>query len=114
MDSLRLRITALVGAALLITCLAASSAFGSPQARAAAVCPGVFEVLHNDRIGGLQIPKGDYKIRTKHISCRKAVRNFRKFLNRPQGDLPDNWKVWPRKRRFVNRVKGLSFRISPV
>ena len=71
----------LVGAAVL------SAAVAAPGASAATPCPGTFKVLHNDRIGPLQIP---------------------------QGNLPNGWKVIPAKKKFVNRGLGNAFKIRPA
>ncbi|MGZ5338982.1 MAG: hypothetical protein ACXWEE_05215, partial [Thermoleophilaceae bacterium] len=54
----RLRRT-LVGLAVAAATLLALA----PSADAAeANCPGTFDVLHNDRIGGMQLPKGPYVV----------------------------------------------------
>jgi hypothetical protein len=76
------------------------------------VCPAPFRVLHNDRIGELRIPAGSYRITTRRISCANASDQFRRFLQYPGGNLPDNWKVRPLKAKFRNAGTGESFRIK--
>ena len=54
------------------------------------VCPGYFEVLHNDRIGTFRIPKGDYRITLLSYRWRGrclAVRYLQKFLQDYDGVL---------------------------
>lgn len=60
------------------------------------LCPGSFQVLHNDRIGPLKFPKGGYKFyipKGSKIGCNQASKLFAKFLDRPSGDLPNQWKI---------------------
>ncbi len=76
-----------------------------------ATCP-TFEVLHNDRIGSLRIPAGDYVITAKNMSCPSASRQFARFLQSPSGNLPDGWQLRPRRAKFRNPDSGESFRIK--
>jgi hypothetical protein len=76
------------------------------------VCPAPFRVLHNDRIGDLSIPAGSYRITARRISCADATDQFRRFLQFPGGNLPDNWKVRPLRAKFRNSGTGESFRIK--
>jgi hypothetical protein len=76
------------------------------------VCPAPFRVLHNDRIGDLSVPAGSYRITTRRISCADATDQFRRFLQYPGGNLPDNWKVRPLRAKFRNPGTGESFRIK--
>ncbi len=78
------------------------------------VCPSPFRVLHNDRIGDLRIPAGQYRITTRRISCQDASSQFTRFLQYPSGNLPDNWKVRALKAKFRNSNTGESFRIKRV
>ena len=46
-------------------------------------CPGTFQVLHNDRIGGMQLPKGPYVVTvldSASMGCTEASRLFTEFL----------------------------------
>lgn len=74
-------------------------------------CP-TFQVLHNDRIGSLRIPAGNYVISVKSMSCQEASKQFADFLQRPSGDLPDGWQLKPRMAKFRNPSTGESFRIK--
>ena len=74
MTQIKRTLTGLVAAAALALALA-------PSASAAeATCPGSFEVLHNDRIGAMQLPAGPYTITvldTATMGCTDATRTFR-------------------------------------
>lgn len=74
-------------------------------------CP-TFQVQHNDRIGSLRIPAGNYVISVKNMSCQGASKQFAAFLQRPSGNLPDGWQLKPRKAKFRNPDTGESFRIK--
>jgi hypothetical protein len=66
------------------------------RADAATKCPATFRVLHNDHIGKLNLPAGNYVITTKNqntISCQRASSLFAKFLQDYDGKLPNGWKV---------------------
>ena len=76
-------------------------------------CPGTFQVLNNDRIGSLVLPKGQYYIYSSTdpaLSCRNASAKFKLFLNDPSGVLPAPWRL--RGSTFTNSQKGLSFRVK--
>jgi hypothetical protein len=65
---------------------AASSAASLP-------CNGTFEVLHNDRVGRLQLPGGPYDIRVSGgLSCATASSLFSSFLQDYDGVLPRPWR----------------------
>jgi hypothetical protein len=56
-------------------------------------CP-TFQVLHNDRIGNLVLPKGKYKMTVidgSRLSCASASSQFRNFLWDYDGKLPRPW-----------------------
>lgn len=97
-------------AALGAAVLAAPAATAAPGDRV--VCPSTFQVLNNDRIGELQIPKGAYRITVRRMSCPDASDKFRKFLNYPNGKLPDNWTLRVARAKFRNPQTGQSFRIK--
>jgi hypothetical protein len=100
-------VAAVVG---LTSALFAGPAAAAPKDRV--VCPGTFQVLHNDRVGQLEIPAGAYRITVRRMTCPDASDKFRRFLNIPSGRLPDNWQVRPAKSKFRNSVNGQSFRIK--
>jgi hypothetical protein len=88
---------ALAGAIPLIAAFAILA--GIPAAaQAGTSCPSMFQVLHNDRIGSLQLPAGKYELRVDSISCSRASSLFTVFLNDWDGKLPSGWSVKARGR----------------
>jgi hypothetical protein len=88
---------------------------GQHPARNEKICPGTFEVQHNDHIGRLDLPKGPYKItviKKNRISCQKASSLFRRFLQDPSGDLPNGWKLKVQSGTFLKKGKGYGFRVK--
>jgi hypothetical protein len=79
-------------------------------------CPATFEVLHDDRVGRLRIPAGDYAITLLggNITCATASRLFARFLRRPSGRLPRRWVVLPQTAEFLRLSSHHGFRIKPV
>ncbi|MBN8866341.1 MAG: hypothetical protein J0H98_02190 [Solirubrobacterales bacterium] len=78
-------------------------------------CAGTFQVLHNDRIGALNLPKGPYYIYVGNktgLSCSAASDYFREFLNRTDGRLPKPWKLNAAKARFRAGPGGYVFRVQ--
>lgn len=90
---------------------------GKHPAKGGRRCPSTFDVLHNDRIGDLRIPKGPYYLtrRTSNSpSCERIFKLFAKFLERPDGDIP-GWRINAQKGQFVrNKSGGKGFRIKPA
>jgi hypothetical protein len=59
-------------------------------------CPATFRVLHNDRIGALSFPAGQYWVsiyKNSNITCPQSTRLFAAFLQRPDGSLPTPWVI---------------------
>ena len=80
-------------------------------------CPGTFMVLHNDRIGRLRLPRGEYMItllQLRDLSCRQASQNLTRFLSIPSGNLPDPWVLYPGSGAFRRGPRGPGFRIKPL
>jgi hypothetical protein len=101
--------------AAILTAVLASAVLAGPTAAAPGdrvVCPGTFQVLHDDRIGKLELPAGAYRITVRRMSCPDASDKFRRFLSIPSGNLPDNWEVRPNRAKFRNAVNGQSFRVK--
>ncbi len=89
----RLTATALLTLAALLGALALSAA-AAPSA-SAATCPS-FRVLHNDRIGAVNLPAGNYTLTTEEssgLSCGRASQLFARFLQDWDGNLPGNWRA---------------------
>ena len=62
----------------------------------AAVCAAAVKVPAGDRIGALDVPKGDYRlslVNTGKLTCAQATRHFREFLRAPANRLPSDWRV---------------------
>ncbi|HEU4657086.1 MAG TPA: hypothetical protein VFR97_06155 [Capillimicrobium sp.] len=80
-------------------------------------CPGTFRVLHDDRIGALQVPAGQYTITlvaTGRLSCGRAGRLFARFLQDFDGVLPGRWFVDPETGTFYRGTVNVGFRVEPV
>lgn len=76
-------------------------------------CPSTFQVLHNDRVGALPLPKGPYVIYTwGGISCSQATSYFRQFLSAPGDALPPQWVEVPDTGSFI--LGGSGFRVKPA
>jgi hypothetical protein len=79
------------------------------------ICPGTFQVQHNDHIGRLNLPKGPYTITVIHkkrISCAKASNLFARFLSLPQGNLPGRWKLDVQSATFKKKGAHKGFRVK--
>jgi hypothetical protein len=90
MHSLRL---ALVLAVVVCTLVAAAPAAAQTGG---AVCPATFHVLHDDRIGQLQLRAGHYTVTlldASRLSCAAASDLFRQFLEDWDGRLPRPWRL---------------------
>ncbi len=103
-----------VAGAIAFGALAGASGAGAASAERAPACPGEFNVLHNDRIGKLILPKGPYTISVKRMPCLDASSNLTRFLQRPNGDLPDGWRVFAKRGKFVNRAQNKAFLVAPA
>jgi hypothetical protein len=61
------------------------------EASGRTACPATFSVLHNDRIGKLQLPQGAYRTAVSGMSCQTASDLFAAFLQDYDGVLPRPW-----------------------
>jgi hypothetical protein len=81
-------------------------------------CPGTFQVLHNDHVGRLRLPKGRYWItipKGSRVSCRSASNLFRRFLDDVSGVLSPPWVVNSRNGTFTRgRASRTAFRVKPA
>jgi hypothetical protein len=82
-------------------------------------CGGAFSVLHNDRIGAIPLPKGQYtvKLLSSGVTCGSASTLFAQFLDYPSGNLPAPWAVAGVSSSkpgamFADDVDGRSFRVD--
>lgn len=80
-------------------------------------CPGTFRVQHNDRIGKLKLPEGNYRLtllQKKGLTCQRASKLFTKFLEDFDGDLPGRWRVDSQSGEFRKGRDGKGFRVKLV
>jgi hypothetical protein len=110
----RTRLLVLALAALTAGALAAP---GAASAQATVSCPDTFEVLHDDTVGALYLPKGHYEITVLSpgaISCAEAADLFRQFLEDWDGKLPRPWVVDAQYSRFTRGAGGgVGFSVAP-
>jgi hypothetical protein len=88
---------------------------GRDPGRGEMICPGTFQVQHDDHIGQLKLPKGPYTITVIHkkrITCQDATSLFAKFLQRPDGNLPNGWKLKPESGTFLKKDGSQGFRVT--
>src|SRR5947208_2632220 len=68
-----------IGIVLAVAAVAAIAVVPS-EASGRSACPATFSVLHNDRIGKLQLPQGPYRTAVSGMSCQTASDLFAAFL----------------------------------
>lgn len=112
----RTRVSPAVALIALALAALAVLAFAAPRAEAAKLkCGATFQVLHNDRIGELKLPAGQYDITLidpSRITCAKASQLFSRFLQDFDGNLPGGWKLNAQKARFKKNGRG--FQVAPA
>ena len=77
-------------------------------------CPGFFQVLHNDVIGSLRVPAGEYRITLLAVgrfTCARAAARFADFLADFDGRLPRPWVLDPQTGTF-SRSAHVGFRVK--
>lgn len=99
---------ALVGALALL-------ALGGAGSASAAACPS-FKVLHDDRIGAVVLPAGNYEVTTSAgLSCPASSKLFARFLSDWDGNLPKPWRAKAEgsgKATFTGGSLSFSVRLS--
>jgi len=109
--SLRLAgIVALCAIAALLVALAAPSRADAARMR----CAGSFRVLHDDHVGRLALPRGNYRITTLasgRPTCAQASTLFTRFLEDWDGRLPGGWRVAAGTSTFL-RAPGVGFHVA--
>jgi hypothetical protein len=100
---------------LLLALAVALVALAAHGARAqAAACP-TFSVLHDDRIGALELPAGPYAVSTTNLSCAESTVLFAEFLDDYDGKLRKPWKttvLGVGKGRFSKSGTDVSFTVT--
>ena len=108
----------LVRALALAVALVAAGALlatASPARAAELTCPATFHVLHDDRVGALELPEGHYEITVldeEKLTCERAADLFRRFLEDFDGNLPGRWRVIAAESEFRWAHSELGFRVS--
>ena len=78
-------------------------------------CKGIgFTVMHNDRSGGITLPKGAYTVSSPNLSCHAASQDFTHFLNNYQGPIP-GWtghQIAPGYGTYTNNRTGQTFTVK--
>lgn len=115
-DLPRLRSLRLAGVVALCAIAALLVAMAAPsRADAARVqCAGTFRVLHDDRIGRLVLPRGNYRITilaSGRPNCTQASALFTRFLEDFDGQLPGGWRVGAANATFL-RAPGVGFHVA--
>jgi hypothetical protein len=80
-------------------------------------CPSFFHVLHNDHIGRLKLPAGEYGITllsVGRISCARAARYFAQFLQDFDGRLARPWTLDVETGSFERGSRNVGFRVKPT
>jgi hypothetical protein len=81
------------------------------------LCPGAFQVLHNDHIGSFAVPKGSYSVTLLSVgplTCNAAMKRFAAFLQDYDGRLPAPWLLDPQTGTFLRGGALAGFRIAPA
>ena len=77
-------------------------------------CPAYFHVLHDDVIGDLELPEGEYRLTllaVGRLSCDQAASRFAAFLADFDGRLPGRWVLDPQTATF-SRGAHVGFRVK--
>lgn len=109
----------IAGALALALALAVCAALlaAAPARAAELTCPATFHVLHDDRVGPLELPEGHYEITVldeEKLTCAKASDLFRRFLEDFDGNLPGRWRVIAAESEFRWARSELGFRVHRV
>jgi hypothetical protein len=82
-----------------------------PTPGSVVTCPGTFSVLHNDRIGSVPFPKGQYVIKIQRgLTCSTASRTFALFLDQPSGvNAPWSLSISGLTASFQDNMGGFAF-----
>lgn len=87
----RRRRTHLTLLGLAVAAVLALAAPAAAQEPATADCPSTFHVLHDDRIGQISLPEGQYRVTVTGLSCPAASDLLARFLQDWDGVLPRPW-----------------------
>jgi hypothetical protein len=96
---------------------AAGAGGGGQHPATGLLCPGVFRVMHDDRIGNWRVPAGSYTVTllsAGRLSCEAAMRRFARFLQDYDGRLPGLWLLDWRTGTFIRGTWLVGFRVEPA
>jgi hypothetical protein len=105
-------VVALCALAALLVAMAAPSRADAARVR----CAGTFRVLHDDHVGRLSLPRGNYRITilaSGRPTCAQASALFTRFLEDFDGRLPGGWRVAASSSTFL-RAQGVGFHVAPA
>jgi hypothetical protein len=77
------------------------------------VCPGTFVVEHDDRIGSLAFPAGNYQFTSLQGSCATNMRAFSRLLARGDNRLTSPWTLATQTGTFATAA-GPRFRVKQI
>lgn len=79
-------------------------------------CPGTFSVLHNDRIGSVPFPRGQYQLKVQRgLTCSQASSQFALFLDQPRGvNAPWTLSINGLTASFQDNMGGFAFTTTKV
>ena len=82
-------------------------------------CPGSFQVLHNDHVGAMSLPAGNYRINrltsSQKLTCPQASTWFAYFLNHDYaGTLPAPWTMNPAAKTFYDGSHTNGFNVQKL
>ncbi|MDO8186490.1 hypothetical protein Q5424_24515 [Conexibacter sp. JD483] len=79
-------------------------------------CPGTFSVLHNDRIGSVPFPRGQYQLKVQRgLTCAQASSQFALFLDQPSGvNAPWSLSINGLTASFQDNMGGFAFTTTKV
>lgn len=115
-DLSRLRPARLASLVVLCSIAALLVAMAAPSRADARVrCAGTFRVLHDDHIGRLSLPRGNYRItllEAAPLTCAQASDLFARFLEDYDGDL-GVWRIIVKTKTFVAAPRA-GFHVVPA
>ena len=117
-SSRRLPTLLLAAGAVAVSAGSAAGALSAVPASAAqvptapATCPATFQVLHDDHIGQLAVPKGTYTLAPQGLTCARAANRLAAFLQDFDGRLPTPWTLDTTTATFQRGTTGAGFSIA--
>jgi cell division protease FtsH len=102
---------------IVIAVLMLCAAPGALAQGGSAQCKDPLKLAHPQRIGGLTLPAGSYRItveETGALTCDQARQAFRENLAAPGGTLAEDWRLDISSRRFVRTDGSDAFSLAPI